>query len=643
MLYKITDGTLSAGGQTVLSHFDFEIRGHERIAVVGKNGAGKTTLLRLIAGELTPDRDDRRRQPVIYASRSLTVGMLSQQVFPDLSLTAEDLIMSAAAVEDPWSRERFDFEQRYDRMMTAFGFSKEDKKKTLGQFSGGEQTRIGLIRLLLSQPDILLLDEPTNHLDMGAVRWLEKYLKTWPGAVVMVSHDRFFLDETAQVIYELEGGKLTRYAGNYTDYRREKLKRLRIQEKTWARQQEEVAREEALIRKFKGKPRKASFARSRKKLLERMDRVEKPEMEDCHIFTGEITPETAGPKWVLTTEKLKAGYDRPLFSDLSIRIRRGQKIAVIGPNGAGKTTFLKTAAGLLPALSGSCVMGENVFPAYFDQHSADLRSEDSVLHHFMKHFPILQEKEARNILAAWLFRGRDVYKRINDLSGGEKSRLVLAELMQERPNLMLLDEPTNHMDISAKETIESALRAYTGTLIIISHDRYLVDRVADALLILEKGEALWYPFAYRHYLERKEKAGGSLSAMVSAKDQALIEGLRNVPEGSSLLGRELSESRLYEDWRMRLAAEAVTEAGEKVFALQAERNVQNNIQLEKYLTQDPAEDAAFSAEIRRITQALDRAVTEWEQAILAWYDLTLEFSPPETEKFDNNQTDTMSV
>ncbi len=643
MLYRITDGTLSAGGRRLLSHFDFEIKGSEHIALVGRNGVGKTTLLKMIAGEVFPDRDDKRREPVVSMSRSVTIGMLTQDVFTDKDQTVSEVIMAACPEDDLWSRERFEYEQQYDRMLTAFGFDKTDKDRHIREFSGGEQTRIGLIRLLLMKPDILLLDEPTNHLDVDAVRWLERYLQSYPGAIVEVSHDRFFLDETARVIYEIAGGKVTRYAGNYTDYRREKLKRQQIMERTWARQQEEIAREEALIRKFRGKPRKASFARSRKKLLERMEKAEKPDMEDCHIFTGTIDPEVPGPKWVFQAEKLTIGHQKgaPLTDEMSLRIRRGQKIAVIGPNGAGKTTFLKTAAGLIPPLSGRCEMGQNVFPARFDQHSASIVSEDSVLKHFMKHFPAMTEKDARSALGAFLFRGTDVYKTVKELSGGEKARLVLAELLNERPNLMLLDEPTNHMDIAAKETLESAFRAYSGTMIFISHDRYFVDRVADALLILEDGKASWYPFSYRHYLEQKERsarAGLSVSAMVSAEDQALVAGLRSVPKGNSLLGRALSTRQEQDDWQLRLAAEAMRAAGEKVYALQIVYNVQNAKQLENFLTDFESQDTSEERETARIKQELEDAAAAWQESILSWYDLWAEIRHENEKLFDNNQT-----
>ena len=290
MLYQISNGTVSVGGELILSHIHFEIRGNEKIAVVGKNGAGKTTLLKLVAGELSLDRDDRREGAGIRCSRQLTVGMLSQQAFKDGSRTVEEELLEACPCRDTFERERFEYEREYDTLFTGFGFPKEDKKKRISQFSGGEQTKIALIRLLLEKPDILLLDEPTNHLDMETAGWLELYMKHYKNAVVMVSHDRFFLDQAADVVYELSGKVLRRYPGNYTHYREEKLKQIQLQKKAYERQQEELARLEGLVERFKHKPNKASFARAKRKTMEHMERVEKPQEDDVHIFTGEINP-----------------------------------------------------------------------------------------------------------------------------------------------------------------------------------------------------------------------------------------------------------------------------------------------------------------------------------------------------------------
>lgn len=418
MLFHINDGTVSIGGQTVLEHIDFEIRGTEKIAVVGRNGAGKTTLLRLLAGELSLDRDDKRNGPGVVVSRSVTIGMLSQTALDGVSHTVEAELMTCGGRE-AFSREQFEYEREFDRLFTGLGFSLEDKKKSIAEFSGGERTKIALIRLLMEKPDILLLDEPTNHLDMETVEWLEHYMRMYPKAVVMVSHDRFFLDRTADVVYELSGGRLFRYAGNYTHYRQQKLKNIALGYKAWERQQEEIKRLEALIERFKHKPKKAAFARSRKKIIERMEKVEKPEMDDAHLFTGEISPLISGSKWVFECEHMKIGYDRPLL-ELGLRIRRGQKIGILGPNGAGKTTFLKTVAGLLPALSGRQSLGNMTTIGYFDQHSAAIHSEKTVAEHFHDLFPALTEKEVRQTLGAYLFGGKNASKKVDALSGGEK-------------------------------------------------------------------------------------------------------------------------------------------------------------------------------------------------------------------------------
>ncbi len=618
MLYQITDGTVSLGGELILSHIDFEIKGNEKIAVVGRNGAGKTTLLRLLKGDLTLDRDDKRTSPGVYQSRRLTVGMLRQQADPgEREKTVEELLLAGCpgrGKENPdeglYSRERYDYEKEYDRLFTGFGFAKSDKNRRLRDFSGGEQTKIMMIRLLLDKPDILLLDEPTNHLDLASVEWLEQYIRSYPSAIVMVSHDRFFLDQTADVIYELTGSRLTRYPGSYTDYRREKRKRIRLQQKAYEQQQAEIARLTELIERFKHKPAKAAFARSRRKILERTVPVQKPEADDVHLFTGPITPDSPGSRWVLEAEHLKIGYDRPLL-EMGLRIRRGQKLGVLGPNGAGKTTFLKTAAGLLSPLSGSLRLGAGVSVGYFDQRSAEIESEKSVAEHFHDRFPVLTEKEVRQILGAFLFGGRAAQTRVSELSGGEKARLVLAELLQSRPNFLILDEPTNHMDIQAKETLESAFQAYEGTILFVSHDRYFLRQVADCMLIFEDGRAMYYPFGYEHYLERLRKGekGDSITARVAAEDEALVAGLRAVPKAERRRLAEIPEEEAYADWRLRLAGEKLERTARDVEECSA--------RLEEMWVAEPRES-------ERLLEDSRRAWETWHEACMEWYDVYVE-------------------
>lgn len=618
MLYEIKDGTVSVGGTLVLSHVHFEIKGTEKIAVTGINGAGKTTLLRVIAGELKPDRDDKRQGPGIVTSRRLTTGMLGQQAFKDRTRTVEEELLEGCPYGDRYSVERFAYEKEYDRLFVGFGFHKRDKKKRLSEFSGGEQTKIALIRLLLEKPDILLLDEPTNHLDIEAVEWLEEYLRKYDRAVVMVSHDRFFLDQVAEVVYELSEKRLTRYPGNYTHYREEKLKQIALARKAYERQQEEIRRLSEVIERFKHKPTKAAFARSKKKAIERMDKIERWQEDEAHMFTGEICPEIFGSKWVLETKHLKVGYDKPLF-ELTMRIKRGQKIGILGPNGAGKTTLLKTVAGLMPPMEGGRLLGNRITMGYFDQHSAEISSDKTVFEHFHDRFPSLTEKEARGILGNYLFGGREAAKQVKHLSGGEKARLVLAELLQSRPNFLVLDEPTNHMDIHAKETLESAFRAYTGTILFVSHDRYFIRQVADGLMILEDQAVMYYPFGYDHYLDRKQREvqGLSLAAQIRAEDQALIAGIRAVPREERHRVREIAEDEAYRDWQMWLAAEPMNAARERVEALW---DALDEMLKERHGSEEfwNGEEWKEEGEYEALKREYDAMHQEWHERCLEW-------------------------
>ena len=645
MLYQITDGSISAGGTPVLSHFNFEIKGNEKVALVGRNGTGKTTLLRLIAGELELDRDDRRQGPGIVTSRRLTVGMLRQQAFENGERTVEEEILQGCPAKDRFDRERFEYELEYDRLFTGFGFSREEKRKRLKDFSGGQQTKIALIRLLLQKPDILLLDEPTNHLDIDSARWLERYLKEYSHAVVMVSHDRFFLDQTADAVYEVEAGHLTRYPGNYTQYRAEKRKRLELQRKAYERQQEEIRRLEEVISRFKNKPAKAAFARAKKKQIERMQKVEKPLEEDTCLFPGPLEPLIPGSKWVLEAEHLKIGYERPLL-ELSLRVRRGQKIGILGANGVGKSTFLKTAAGLLEPKKGRLSLGNQVMIGYFDQHSAEIESEKTVLEHFHDLFPSMTEKEVRSTLGAYLFGGREAAKKVNSLSGGERARLVLAELLQGRPNLLILDEPTNHMDVQAKEVLESAFQAYQGTILFVSHDRYFIRQVAESVLIFEEQGAFYYPFGYEHYLERLEKCqaegnGAVVAGQMKAEDAALIAGMRAVPKAERHRLRELPAEELYLEWKLGLVMERLEPAERRYEMLetQCREQEQRLMQSREYWedivagewggglipkADDPDSDRGSAEEwekLRQLKAERELAWEAWHACCLEWLDV----------------------
>lgn len=646
MLYQIKDGTVSAGGQTILSHVDFYIKEKEKIAVVGKNGAGKTTLLRLLAGELQLDRDDRRGMDTINSgeqgndiarknvksgkrkntnselgivtSRYITIGILRQVDSYNQDKTIEEILLESCPDKDTYSKGRFDYEMEYDRLFTGFGFEKEQKSRTLGSFSGGEQTKISLIKLLLEKPDLLLLDEPTNHLDMKTVEWLEDYLINYPKAVVIVSHDRAFLDAVATGVYELENGALHRYAGNYTQYRQQKLKNLQIQRKAYERQQAEIAHNNELIDKFKHKPKKAAFARSRKTMLARMKLIEKPVEDEAHIFTGNIEPQFPGGKWVYEAKELKIGYDGRALLELSLRIRRGQKIAVIGDNGIGKSTFLKTVAGLIPPIKGTSQLGSNLLVGYFDQQSALIDSDKTVRDHFHELFPALLEKDLRKTLGMYLFGGANASKRISSLSGGEKSRLVLAELLTGRPNLMILDEPTNHMDIPAKETLESAFKAYTGTMLFVSHDRYFIKQVADAILVFENDKVMYYPFGYDHYISRlKASKDGNLPALMQAKDAAMVEALAAVPKRERHETRQLSTEEAYLEWKLALAAEPVAKAAEE-----AEKVYEELCEAESELNEE---------NVDKLRLQYEKVADSWTNECTKWYDIYLDEMYPESD------------
>ncbi len=652
MLFQIQNGTLSFGDKVILSHADMEIRGKERVGIVGSNGIGKSSLLKVMAGELSLDRDDKRSGKGIVCSRQLKTAALSQDHGKWLDRTVEEVLLEGffekaeidightRANEHPelkFSEDRFFYEQKYDRLLHAFGFQVEDKKKRLSAFSGGEQTKLMLVRILLTDSDLLLLDEPTNHLDGESLEALEEALQDYPGAVVMVSHDRYFLDRCVDIIYELEDGCLTRYAGNYSVYRTEKHRRYEKALKAWERQQDEIKKQEQLIRQFKNRPRKAAFARSRKTMLDRMERMGKPKQSMGHMFTGELKPEYPGPKWMLQTEKLQIGFEKelPIMEALDLRIRRGQKIGIIGRNGIGKSTLLKTLMGDIAPLKGTYQFGERVTCSYFDQSSGETDLDETVAEYFHHQFPALPEKELYGKLAAFLFRGSICHQKIRTLSGGEKARLRLCELLTICPNFLILDEPTNHMDIPAKETLESAFRAYTGTMLIVSHDRYFLDHVADALLVLDDGKAYYYPFGYSHYVESRRRMtkllekGVSLDelpGMLSAQDQAMVASLKAVPKAARMQSRALSEEEAYAEWRMNLAQEplaaAEKNAEKSFFKYQLLRSRLSEMELRMLVSADGSVGVTgLREEVQTVEEEFAEAADAWTQACLNWYDI----------------------
>lgn len=634
MLLEISDGTVSRGGHTVLKNFDFYIKGRERIAIVGRNGAGKTTLLELLAGELRLDRDDKTRGAGLRMSRDLTVRFLSQEMALPLDMSLDEYVLSTFREGDLHSKERYAYDASFNRILTGFGLEIRDRKKMLKEFSGGEQKKIAMIRLLLEEPDILLLDEPTNHLDFQTVEWLEDYLLDYPKTVVMVSHDRFFIDRTAEVIWEISNGRLTRYVGSYTSYRKEKRENAKRQWKAYEAQEEEIKRLSDLVQRFKHKPTKASFARSRLKMIERMERIEKPESEEAYIHSSKIEPDQLGAKWPYQCEELRIGYGEEALRTITLRLRRGQKLGVIGPNGSGKSTFLKTVAGIIPALKGKGSLGNHIDLAYFDQMSGELDSELSVFEYYHDAFPSLREKEVRTQLASYLFRGDALGKCVASLSGGEKARLALAVLLSRKPNFLILDEPTNNMDIPAKETMESIFRMYSGTILMVSHDRYFLSEVCDSLLIFEedKEDASFYPFSYRHYVDRLKQGDGEVahSLMRSMEEQKLIEGLKAVPKAERFRLREYSTDEANRDWRYEQNRERRHAAEEKLLQAELETEAEKETRKDAYMSLDDwlyGDDAEPSMGEAGQREEQRRAEAELTKELIDWYDIWLETHP----------------
>ena len=634
MLLEISDGTVSRGGHTVLKNFDFYIKGRERIAIVGRNGAGKTTLLELLAGELRLDRDDKTRGAGLRMSRDLTVRFLSQEMALPLDMSLDEYVLSTFREGDLHSKERYAYDAGFNRILTGFGLEIRDRKKMLKEFSGGEQKKIAMIRLLLEEPDILLLDEPTNHLDFQTVEWLEDYLLDYPKTVVMVSHDRFFIDRTAEVIWEISNGRLTRYVGSYTSYRKEKRENAKRQWKAYEAQEEEIKRLSDLVQRFKHKPTKASFARSRLKMIERMERIEKPESEEAYIHSSKIEPDQLGAKWPYQCEELRIGYGEEAIRTITLRLRRGQKLGVIGPNGSGKSTFLKTVAGIIPALKGKGSLGNHIDLAYFDQMSGELDSELSVFEYYHDAFPSLREKEVRTQLASYLFRGDALGKCVASLSGGEKARLALAVLLSRKPNFLILDEPTNNMDIPAKETMESIFRMYSGTILMVSHDRYFLSEVCDSLLIFEedKEDASFYPFSYRHYVDRLKQGDGEVahSLMRSMEEQKLIEGLKAVPKAERFRLREYSTDEANRDWRYEQNRERRHAAEEKLLQAELETEAEKETRKDAYMSLDDwlyGDDAEPSMGEAGQREEQRRAEAELTKELIDWYDIWLETHP----------------
>lgn len=533
MNYRITNGSISYGAETILEEINFEVKGNEKIAIVGRNGSGKSTLLKAIINNEILEEGIGEEKFNIYKEGNPVIGYLKQIEFDDDNITMLDEILKVykpitdlekkinklvekmqndtseeLVKEYSKANERYEildgytYKKEYETAINKFGFSNEDKYKKIGEFSGGQRTKIAFIKLLLSKPDILLLDEPTNHLDIKAVEWLEQYLKNYSKACVIVSHDRMFLDRIVNTVYEIEYGTITKYSGDYTYFENRKKENYLKQLKDYEYQQKEIKRLNDIANRFRYKPTKAKMAMSKLKQIERMVKVEQPNKYDLTTFKTNFEVKKQSGNEVLNVQNLGIGYNEEL-QNISFNLYKGQKLGVIGENGIGKSTLLKTLVNRIDKIGGEFNLGYNVTIGYFDQQMALLDSNKTVIDDFSEEFPNLTTTEIRNSLASFMFFGEDVFKEVNMLSGGEKVRLQLCKILKKCPNLLILDEPTNHMDIIGKESLESLLKAYNGTVIFVSHDRFFVNKIADCLLIFEKDKVTYFNGKYNEYEERK--------------------------------------------------------------------------------------------------------------------------------------------
>lgn len=515
MTLQLSRASKSYGADEIFENLTFEIKPNDKIAIIGRNGCGKTTLLKILAEEMDLNKGD------IFKPKDLSVGYLAQASFKDESLVVEEYFLSlfqilfnleekisevAEKLKHQSSEENLELfaniSEEYERLggytykqemmtiFTQFGFSESDLKRRIGEFSGGQKTRLAFVYLLLSKPDILLLDEPTNHLDMSTIEWLETYLNHYEKALVFVSHDRMFIDQVAKTIVEMEFGELTSYHGNYESYQIQKTLNQEKQLTAFKRQQKDIERLEILIEKFRYKKNKAKFAQSKIKYLDKLEKIEAPK-ENKRNFKARFYAKNRGGKQVLSVKDLEIGYHERLAL-INLELIHGQHCAVIGPNGHGKSTFLKTILNRVPLLSGEFLFGHQIDIGYFDQEQIEYKSNQTIIEDLWDAYPDMTHTEIRTVLGSFLFTSDEVFKEVNVLSGGEKVRLALAKLMLKGANLLILDEPTNHLDIPGKEALEKSLSEYEGTILFVSHDRYFINKMAKGILSIENGQADYY-------------------------------------------------------------------------------------------------------------------------------------------------------
>ena len=624
----------------VLKNVSFHIEDHEKAAIVGINGAGKTTLLRIIVGEMTPDDGQ------VVLAKDKTLGYLAQNSTVDTSHTIYEELLSVKAdllrLEEKIRECENDMKhadgdaledlmKQYTSLTHAFetgggylyrselvgvlkglGFTEDEFSKPVATLSGGQKTRVALGRLLLQNPDLIILDEPTNHLDMTSIAWLETYLLNYKGAVLIVSHDRYFLDRIAGKVIEIDQSKATTFMGNYSDYA---VKKEQLRVAAWnayMNQQREIKHQEEVIEKLKSFNREKSIKRaeSREKMLDKIEVIEKPsEVRTDMKLT--LTPRILSGNDVLTVEHLSKSFDsHKLFTDVNFEIKRGEHVAIIGDNGSGKTTLLKILNGLVPADQGTFRLGSNVEIGYYDQEHHVLHSEKTLFEEISDDYPYLNNTQIRNVLAAFLFTGEDVFKRISDLSGGERGRVSLAKLVLSNANFLILDEPTNHLDIMSKEILEDALNGYEGTILYVSHDRYFINRTAHRILDLTEGQFISYVGNYDYYLEKHDTVMAAIEA--------------NAPQNAdadSAVAAKAAESEVKLDWkaqkeeqaRLRKKENDLKKCEEKIAELEARISEIDTEMSDPAIGTQVAKLQELSKEQAACQEQLEKLYEQWEE------------------------------
>lgn len=615
MYYKISNGSVTLGANTILEDINFYVKDNDKIGIVGRNGCGKTTLLKAITNEYTLSNgyDDLK----IEISNDFKIGYVKQNITDNLNMKMIDYIKESYSdileienklnsleqkLSNSYSEQVLNkyndlqneyiykggntYKKEYEIALKRFEFTDIDKEKLLNEFSGGQLTKLSLIRLLLSKPDLLILDEPTNHLDINSIEWLENYLKNYKKSIILVSHDRMFLDNICNVIYDIEYGELKRYVGNYSSFVKQKEQDYEKQLKDYEYQQKEIKRLQYIADRFRYKPTKAKMAMSKLKQIEKMVKIDKPNKSNTKTFKINLKTEENSYRDVLKVKNLSIGYDKELCK-LSFNLERQDKLGIIGENGIGKSTLIKTLTGLIPPLSGKYIYGDRVSIGYFSQNFENLDNNNTVYEEIDKAYPSMTPNEIRTLLGSFEFTGEDVFKKINDLSGGEKVKLSLCKILNNKPNLLILDEPTNHLDIISKDTIEKILTNYNGTIIMVSHDRYLINNVCNKLLVFENNEAKLYNYGYKEYLEKRKVDIPTLKEEPK-KDKNKV--INKTVDNTSKLNKIMKEIELLDNDLKKL----------------------NNKLLEKEIYMNVVKAKEIEQEILNITNKIEDKTNEWE-------------------------------